>query len=52
MQHIFKTTDCLMVHQYNFLLCVVFEDKKQIQYEKRYGGTTKKKTKHVFFYNF
>ncbi len=52
MQHIFKTTDCLMVHQYNFLLCVAFEDKKQIQYEKRYGGTTKKKTKHVFFYNF
>lgn len=51
-QNIFKTTDCLMVHQYNFLLCMVFQDIKQIEYVKRYGGSCKKIVKHVFFYNF
>ena len=48
---IYDTAQCLMVHQYNFLLSYVFKEYKQIEYDKIYG-ITNKKVKHVFFYNF
>jgi len=41
--------NCLMVHQYNFLLCRAFKDIKQYTYKKTYGSS--KRVDHIIFHH-
>jgi len=48
-EQLLTTANCILVHQYNFLLCRAFRDVDQHVYKKIYGSS--KRVDHVVFYN-
>lgn len=47
-ERLLSSADCLLVHQYNFLLCRAFKDFNTFVYKKTYGSA--KIVDHVIFY--